>query len=60
MFLGFRRSWENMQKNDVCYVREQAVMFAVYNQTEIQRLSYESRNCAVLDTACRSTVCGDR
>ena len=31
-------------------------MFTGYNQTEIQRLGHESCNCAVLDTACTSTV----
>ena len=60
MFLDCPHSWENMQKNDVYYVREQVVMFTGYDQTEIQRLGHESRNCAVLDTACTSTVCGDR
>ena len=60
MFLDCPHSWENMQKNDVYYVREQVVMFTGYDQTEIQRLGRESRNCAVLDTACTSTVCGDR
>ena len=57
MFLDGPHSWENMQKNDVYYVRGQVVMFTGYNQTDIQRLGYESRNCAVLDTACTSTVC---
>ena len=60
MFLDCPHSWENMQKNDVYYVREQVVMFTGYDQTEIQRLGHESRNCTVLDTACTSTVCGDR
>ena len=32
-------SLENMQKNDVYYVREQVAMFTGYNQTEIQRLA---------------------
>ena len=59
-FLDCPHSWENMQKNDVYYVREQVVMFTGYDQTDIQRLGYESRNCVVLDTACTSTVCGDR
>ena len=60
MFLDCPHSWENMQKNDVYYAREQAVTFTGYDQTEMQRLGHESRNCAVLDTACTSTVCGDR
>ena len=47
-----------MQKNDVYYVREQTVIFTGYNQTKIQHLGHESRNCTVLDTACTSTVCG--
>ena len=58
MFLDCPNSWKNMQKNDVYYLRKQVVMFTGYNQTEIERLSNESRNCAVLDTACTSTVCG--
>ena len=60
MFLDCPHSLNNMQKNDVYFVRKQAVMFTGYNQTEIQHLGRESRNCAVLDTACTSTVCGDR
>ena len=53
-------TWENMRKNKVYYVEEQVVMYTGYNQDEIQRLGNESRNCAVLDTACTSTVCGDK
>ena len=49
----------NMQKNGIYYVREQVVMFTGYDQTEIQHLGCERRNCAVLDTACTGTVCGD-
>ena len=45
-----------MQKNHVYYVREQAVMFTGYDQTEIQCLGNESKNCAVLDTAYISTL----
>ena len=50
----------NIQKNGIYYVREQVVMFTGYDQTEIQHLGCERRNCAVLDTACTGTVCGDR
>ena len=37
---------------------EHAVLFTGYNKDEIARLSVDARNCAVLDSACSSTVCG--
>ena len=33
-------------------------MFTGYNKDEIARLGVDARNCAVLDRACSSTVCG--
>ena len=37
---------------------EHAVLFTGYNKDEIARLGVDARNCAVLDSACSSTVCG--
>ena len=39
---------------------EKVVLFTGYNTGEIQRLGEEATNCAVLDTACTSTVCGKK
>ena len=39
---------------------EHAVLFTSYNTEEVQRLGIDARNCAVLDSACSSTVCGDK
>ena len=47
-----------MQNNNIYYVKEQVVVFTGYNQTEIQCFDHKSRNCAVLDTGCIGTVCG--
>ena len=38
---------------------EHAVLFTGYNIEEVRRLGIDARNCAVLDSACSSTVCGD-
>lgn len=38
---------------------EHAVLFTRYNTEEVCRLGVDARNCAVLDSACSSTVCGD-
>ena len=62
-------SWENMAKvniteNDateehpVYLTEENAVLFTGSRKQEIQQLGTEARNCAVLDSACSSTVCG--
>ena len=37
---------------------EHAILFTGYNKDEIARLSVDARNCAILDSACSSTVCG--
>ena len=37
---------------------EHAVLFTGYNKDGIARLGVDARNCAVLDSACSSTVCG--
>ena len=48
-------SWENMRKVNV--VEEgHAVLFTGYNTEEVRRLGVDARNCAVLDSACSSTV----
>ena len=51
-------SWENMRKVNVVE-EEHAVLFTGYNTEEVRRLGVDARNCAVLDSACSSTVCGD-
>ena len=38
---------------------EHAVLFTGYDIEEVRRLGDDARNCAVLDSACSSTVCGD-
>ena len=38
---------------------EHAVLFTGYNKGEISQLGTDARNCAVLDSACSSTVCGE-
>ena len=38
---------------------EHALLFTGYNKEEVRRLGVGARNCAVLDSACSSTVCGD-
>ena len=52
-------SWENMAKINIAE-KEHAVLFTGYNTEEVQRLGIDARNCAVLDSACNSTVCGDK
>ncbi|MCG7877703.1 MAG: transposase [Candidatus Thiodiazotropha endolucinida] len=39
---------------------EHPVLFTGYNTEEVRRLGIDASNCAVLDSACSSTVCGDR
>ena len=36
------------------------VLLTGYNKSEIEQLGEEAINCAVLDTACTSAVCGTR
>ena len=38
---------------------ENVVLFTGYNKTDIAQLGFDARNCAVLDSACSSTVCGE-
>ena len=39
---------------------EKVVLFTGYNKDAVQVLGEEAINCAVLDTACTSTVCGQK
>ena len=52
-------SWENMRKVNVVE-EEHAVLFTGCNSEEVRRLGVDAHNCAVLDSACSSSVCGDR
>ena len=51
-------SWENMAKVNIAGEKH-AVLFTGYNTEEVRRLGIDARNCAVLDSVCSSTVCGD-
>ena len=46
--------WLNLAKE------EHAVLFTGYNNEEVLRLGIDAQNCAVLDSACSSTVCGNK
>ena len=50
-------TWENQPKVNLTE-DEHVVLFTGYNNNEIARLGVDARNCAVLDSACSSTVCG--
>ena len=56
-------SWENLAKVNISEsdenTQEHVVLFTGFNKTEISRLGTDARNCAVLDSACSSTVCGE-
>ena len=54
-------SWENLSKVHITedeHSAEHAVLFTRYHEKEVSQLGTEARNCAVLDSACSSTVCG--
>lgn len=64
-------SWENLSKANTVTVipenqienrdiHEHAVLFTGYDKVNMTQLEIEARNCAVLDSACTSTVCGRR
>ena len=60
---GCPHSYENARKTQQAHISESAenvVLFTGYNRSEIERLGEEAINCAVLDTACTSTVCGTK
>ena len=50
-------SWENIKKVHLVE-DENVVLFTGYNKEEIYQLGIDARNCAILDSACSSTVCG--
>ena len=50
-------SWENLRRVNIVD-DENAVLFTGYNKDEICQLGIDARNCAILDSACSSTVCG--
>ena len=52
-------SWENMAKITIAK-EEHAVLFTGCKTEEVQRLGIDACNWAVLDSACSSTVCGDK
>ena len=60
-------SWENMSKTNVTErmakvnITEDGhvVLFTGYHKGDIAQLVIDARNCAVLDSACSSTVCGE-
>ena len=58
LLLACPDSWENMAKVKIVS-DEHAVLFTGYNREEVRRLGIDARNCAILDSACSSTVCGD-
>ena len=50
------------EENDCCFVREapeELIFLSKLNKNESQILSKEARKCAILDSACTSTVCGE-
>lgn len=57
---GCPDSWENRGRNSVSRAEEgkteKAVLFT--GQSDLSDMNVEGRNCAVLDSACSSTVCG--
>ena len=50
-------SWENIKKVNIVE-DENVVLFTGYNKEEIYQLGVDARNCAILDSACSSTVYG--
>ena len=51
-------SWENLAKVNIAE-DENVVLFTGYNKGEISQVGIDAHNCAVLDSACSSTVCGE-
>ena len=48
---------ERMAKVNI--TEDEHVLFTGYHKGDIAELGIDARNCAVLDSACSSTVCGD-
>lgn len=60
-------SWENLNKvhitenvNSEVNSEEHAVLFTGFDKQSLAQLDLEARSCAVLDSACSSTVCGQK
>ena len=55
-------SYENMSKVNITSEEksEKVVLFTGANRQNVAQLGSEARNCAVLDSACSSTVCGEQ
>ena len=58
--------WENMSKTNVTermakvnITEDELVLFTGYHKGDIAQLGIDARNCAVSDSACSSTVCGE-
>ena len=51
-------SWENIAKVNIVEQNEDMVLFTGSKRENIAQLGNEARNCAILDSACTSTVCG--
>ena len=52
-------SLENMVKTNIVE-EEHAVLFTGFNTEEGQRLRNNALNCAVLDSTCSSSSCGEK
>ncbi len=50
-------SWENMAKVNINEA-DHVVLFTDYKREDVAQLAINTGNCAVLDSACSSTVCG--
>jgi len=53
-------SWENMSQVNIAEAKqnENVVLYTGFNKVNVAELGREAKNCAVLDCACSSTVCG--
>ena len=56
---GVLVSEEEKQEKELTLLVEDVVLFTSYNKDDVLHLGLDSRNCAVIDTACSSTVCGN-
>ena len=56
-------SWENLAKVNISEsddnTQEHVVFFTGVDKTEISLMGTDARNCAVLDSACSRTLCGE-
>ncbi|VDI35885.1 Hypothetical predicted protein [Mytilus galloprovincialis] len=60
MMANVPHRWENMQERVNITEEEEEVMFPGNVREDITRLGMDARNCAVLDSACRSTEDGNK